>query len=112
MKDDLFADLVASAEEMVAIEKGELMPQAAAVHHYETLDVKAIREASGKNRKEFAAIIGASYETVKSWETNRRNPSGVAEKLLTLIKENPKQMVGLLDSGSAHDSTKNPSFSH
>lgn len=97
MKDDLFADLLTSAQEMVAIEQGALTPDPNAIHHYETLDVKAIREASGKNRKEFAAIIGASYETVKSWETNRRNPSGVAEKLLTLIKENPKQMVGLLE---------------
>lgn len=97
MKDDLFAELVTSAEEMVAIEKGESVPAADAVHHYETLDVRAIREASGKTRIEFAKIIGASYESVKSWEAKRRNPSGVTKKLLTLIQENPREMVRLLE---------------
>ena len=96
MKDELFSDLQASAEEMVAIENGEQQPSS--VHHYQTLDVKAIREASGKNRNEFAEIIGASYETVKSWENRRRNPSGVTKKLLTLIQDNPRKMIELLNN--------------
>lgn len=100
MKDDLFADLLQSAEEMVAIEKGETIPKPEHIHAYEMLDVKAIREASGKDRKEFATIIGASYESVKSWENHRRNPSGTAQKLLTLIKENPKQMIQLLETNT------------
>ncbi|MBN0987666.1 helix-turn-helix domain-containing protein [Amphritea sp. ZJ14W] len=101
MKDELFADLLSSAEEMVAIEKGEIIPDSGVVHHYETLDVKAIREASGKSRKEFADIIGASYEAVKSWENKRRNPTGPTKKLLTLVRENPRQMVAILEQESA-----------
>jgi putative transcriptional regulator len=98
MKDEIFADLLASAEEMIAIEKGQKVPAAGAVQHFETLDVKAIREAAGKDRQAFASIIGVSYESVKSWETRRRNPSGAAKRLLTLISVNPSGMVELLEA--------------
>ncbi|MEH6534235.1 MAG: NadS family protein [Photobacterium frigidiphilum] len=101
MKDELFADLLASAEEMVAIETGKMVPAKESMHVYDTLDVKAIREASGKDRKEFAKIIGASYDAVCSWENKRRNPSGVTKKLLTLIQENPVKMVHKLESAMA-----------
>ncbi len=47
MKDELFADLLASAEEMVRIEKGEQMPMEQHVHTFSEIDVKAIREATG-----------------------------------------------------------------
>jgi len=87
MKDELFADLIASAEEMVAIENG-----------IKILDVKSIREAAGKTREEFALIIGSSEETVKSWENKRRNPSGASKKLLYLIQTNPTQMIELLQT--------------
>lgn len=87
MKDELFADLMASAEEMVAIENGDKI-----------LDVKSIREAAGKTREEFALIIGSSEETVKSWENKRRNPSGASKKLLYLIQTNPTQMIELLQT--------------
>ena len=45
MKDELFADLLASAEEMVRIEKGEETPEPEHVHTFSEIDVKAIREA-------------------------------------------------------------------
>ena len=44
MKDELFADLLASAEEMVRIEKGEEAPEPEHVHTFSEIDVKAIRE--------------------------------------------------------------------
>lgn len=98
MNDELFTDLLASAEEMVAIENGEQRPAASTVHSYNTLDVKAIRVASGKSQLEFAHIIGASVESVKSWETRRRNPSGTTQKLLTLIQADPATMVQRLQA--------------
>ena len=100
MKKDLFADLVASAEAMVAIENGEIQPDKKSVHHFDTIDVKRIREEVGKNQAEFAEIIGASFDTVKSWESNRRHPSGTAKKLLTLIDKNPKEMIKVLEMAS------------
>lgn len=98
MKDELFNDLLASANEMVAIEKGECAPKAEDTHSYNIIDVKAIREALGKSRDEFALIVGTSSETIKSWETKRRNPTGPAQKLLRLIQSNPLQVVSVLEN--------------
>ncbi|MCV5632967.1 transcriptional regulator, partial [Escherichia coli] len=72
MKDELFADLLASAEEMVRIEKGEETPEPEHVHTFSAIDVKAIREATGLRQQDFAVAVGVSYDLVKSWETKRR----------------------------------------
>ena len=97
MNDELFADLLASTQEMVEIELGQRAVAEENMHSYALVDVKKIREATGKNREEFADIIGTSVETIKSWETKRRNPAGPAQKLLRLIQFNPKQMVAILE---------------
>lgn len=70
MKDELFADLLASAEEMVRIEKGEQMPKEQHVHTFSEIDVKAIREATGLKQQDFAAAVGVSYELVKAGKRN------------------------------------------
>lgn len=67
MKDELFADLLASAEEMVRIEKGEETPEPEHVHTFSEIDVKAIREATGLRQQDFAVAVGVSYDLVKSW---------------------------------------------
>ena len=97
MKDELFNDLLASAKEMVSIENGDRKPDADRIHSYDVVDVKAIREAAGKTRDEFALILGTSTETIKSWETKRRNPSGPAQRLLRLIQVNPVAMITVLE---------------
>ena len=89
MKDELFADLLASAEEMVRIEKGEQTPEPQHVHTYSPIDVKAIREATGLKQQDFALAVGVSYDLVKSWETKRRQPTGAPRKLLLLLQLNP-----------------------
>ncbi|BBV63965.1 hypothetical protein STW0522KLE44_03530 [Klebsiella sp. STW0522-44] len=70
MKDELFADLLASAEEMVRIEKGDETPKPEHVHTFSEIDVKAIREATGLRQQDFAIAVGVSYDLVKSWEKN------------------------------------------
>ena len=47
MKDELFADLQASTEEMIRIEKGEQTPKPEHFHTFSKIDVRAIREATG-----------------------------------------------------------------
>lgn len=101
MKDDLFADLLASAEEMVEIEKGERAPNPVHVHSYSTLDVKAIRESAGISRRELAQLLCVSYESVSSWENKRRNPSGLTRKVLNMIQHNPKHMIEELGATEA-----------
>ena len=96
MKDELFNDLLDSAKEMVAIEKGELVPASDRVHEFDSLDVRALRQATGKTQVEFASLIGASPDCLRSWEGGRRVPSGSARKLLMLINTDPKKMTEIL----------------
>lgn len=90
MRDELFADLLASAEEMVKIETGELTPDTKHVHTFNEIDVKTIRESTGLKQQDFAEAVGVSYDLVKSWETHRRHPTGAQRKLLLLLATEPK----------------------
>ena len=72
-----FNELQASLEEAVEIQQGRKAP--ARVTRYEIADVKAIREDLLKvTQVEFAATMGVSVDTIKSWECKRRNPAGLA----------------------------------
>lgn len=105
MKDELFADLLASAEEMVKIEAGEINPESKHVRTYNEIDVKKIREATGLKQKDFAEVVGVSYDLVKSWETHRRHPVGAQRKLLLLLKAEPRavSLLKLLDKADDDD---------
>ncbi len=87
MTDSIFADLSASLKEAVEIKKGVLKPTKTT--RYEVVDVKAIRASLNVSQQEFAQAIGASVDTIKSWESRRRNPTGMAAKVLTMISEQP-----------------------
>lgn len=90
----IFNELQASLEEAVEIQHGRKKP--ARVTRYEVADVKAIREDLLKvTQAEFAAAMGVSVETVKSWEGKRRNPTGLAAKVLNTIQEDPKVYAAL-----------------
>ncbi|ATP10238.1 transcriptional regulator [Aeromonas salmonicida] len=84
---NMFDELKASLEEAVEIKQGLL--ETAVRTRYEVADVKAIRLALNVSQQEFAQALGTSVDTVKSWETRRRNPTGLAAKVLTLMKEKP-----------------------
>lgn len=84
-----FNELQASLEEAVEIQQDR--KDAAHVTCYEIADVKAIREDLLKvTQAEFAATMGVSVDTIKSWESKRRNPAGLAAKVLATIQDNPK----------------------
>ena len=55
---------------------------------YEVADVKAIRAQLNVSQVEFAAVLGTSANTVKSWEKRHRNPTGLAAKVLATIRDN------------------------
>lgn len=63
MSDSIFGDLKASLEEAVAIENGQL---------------------------EAGNAIGYSLDTVKSWESKSRNPTGPTAKRLIAISKRPE----------------------
>ena len=58
MEDNLFDDLLASAEEMVAIESGNV--QATVTREYQRPDSKRIRKSLHLKQAEFAAALGVS----------------------------------------------------
>lgn len=83
----IFNDLKASLKEAVAVKQG--LNKASRVTSYEVADVKAIRAQLNVSQMEFAAVLGTSVDTIKSWENRRRNPTGLAAKVLATIKDNP-----------------------
>ena len=83
----VFNDLKASLEEAIAVEQGN--KKVSRVTSYEVADVKAIRAQLNVSQVEFAAVLGTSVDTIKSWEKRRRNPTGLAAKVLATIKDNP-----------------------
>lgn len=82
-----FDDLQTSLQEAVAIKKGVKKP--ARTTRYEIADVKAIRETLNVSQAEMAKALGTSVDTIKSWEAKRRNPTGLAAKVLAVIETNP-----------------------
>ncbi|AWK41270.1 helix-turn-helix domain-containing protein [Photorhabdus laumondii subsp. laumondii] len=82
-----FDELKASLEEAVEIKQGN--KAAARVTRYEVTDVKAIRAQLNISQTEMAEALGTSLDTIKSWEQKRRNPTGLAAKVLAIIQENP-----------------------
>jgi DNA-binding transcriptional regulator YiaG len=84
----LFDELKASLEEAVDIKNG--VKTAQRVTRYEVADVKAIREQLNISQREMAKALGTSVETIKSWEAKRRNPTGLAAKVLATIQANPE----------------------
>ncbi len=48
--------------------------------------IKTLRARLGETQPQFAQRLGVSLQTVKSWEGGQRNPSGMARKLLAMVK--------------------------
>lgn len=92
----IFNELKSSLEEAVEINNGR--KAASRVTRYEVADVRAIREQLNITQSEMAKALGTSVDTIKSWESKRRNPTGLAAKVLNVIRENPafyKALAGL-----------------
>ena len=83
----VFDELQTSLQEAVEIEQGKA--KASRVTRHEVADVKAIRAELHVSQAELAKAMGTSVDTVKSWEAKRRNPTGLAAKVLATIRDNP-----------------------
>ncbi|MGO2510893.1 NadS family protein [Marinomonas polaris] len=84
----LFNELKSSLEEAVEIHQGR--KKASRITRFEIADVKSIRDSLQVSQAEFAKALGTSVDTIKSWESRRRNPTGLAAKVLATIQDNPK----------------------
>lgn len=84
---NIFDDLKASLDEAISIKNGTQAP--GRITRYELADVKAIRAQLNISQSEMAKVLGTSVDTIKSWEAGRRNPTGLAAKVLAAIHANP-----------------------
>lgn len=95
--DDIFTDIVAGLGQAAAHGQGKTVP-GLVVHAPPAVDVTAIRKRTGKSRPDFAQSIGVPVETLRQWETRRRQPRGAALVLLTLLERNPRLVEDTLGS--------------
>jgi putative transcriptional regulator len=89
-------DLIQSANEALAIARGEAVP--ARAFPAAPIDVAAIRKGLGLSQQKFAARFGLSPALVRDWEQKRRNPDQAARTLLTVIARNPEAVEKALSA--------------
>ena len=87
-------DLIKSANEALAIAKGEAEP--AGIYVPESVDVAAIRKKQKLSQEAFADRYGLSVGTVRDWEQKRRSPDRAALILLSVIDREPDAVTRVL----------------
>ncbi|MDO4777041.1 MAG: type II toxin-antitoxin system MqsA family antitoxin [Cardiobacteriaceae bacterium] len=60
-----------------------------------TSPIMETRHKTGLSQNHFAAAIGISPNTLKSWEQGQRTPSGAAKALLKLLNKHPELIADL-----------------
>ena len=103
MNKELFADLMESMKEAVAISKGELAPSR--LFTVAPPDVKQVREKTGPSQSAFAQMIGVKVKTLQNWEQHRRQPTGAAAALLTIFDRVPDIAVKALHAAGDQGDT-------
>ena len=56
--------------------------------------IKRIRESQRVSQPVFARYLNTSESTIEKWETGAKKPSGMALKLLTIVKKHGLKMLG------------------
>jgi len=94
MKNEDFAQLLASIKEAGQIRSGKTQPSR--IKTIQSPDVYQIRTRLGLSQSEFALLIGVSPRTVQNWEQKRREPEGAAKALLIVADHNPQLVIEAL----------------
>ncbi|MBY0338888.1 MAG: helix-turn-helix domain-containing protein [Acetobacteraceae bacterium] len=58
----------------------------------EPVEVRSLREGLGQTREEFALRYGLEVETLRNWETGKRNPDATARAYLRAIANAPEEV--------------------
>ena len=59
----------------------------APLHNYSANEIKAIRIRHCMTQRLFAEAMGVSVKTVESWESGTNRPSGIANRMLQLLRQ-------------------------
>jgi putative transcriptional regulator len=96
MDKTLFESLKQGLKEAAAIRRGELAP--GRVTEISIPDAKTVRAKVGLSQSEFAQLIGVKVATLRNWEQHRRQPTGPAAALLTIVEKEPEAALRALHS--------------
>src|ERR1700687_3116756 len=100
MSDETFGELMMSAKQALAYERGEVSG-----HHVTRIvvprpprpvsstDIARIRRQLKYSQSVFARLLNVSPKTVQAWEQGIRVPSDAALKLLTIAKRHPEVLL-------------------
>ena len=53
-------------------------------------EVARVRHSLGLTQEDFAGLLGIGLSTLRSWEQNKREPSGAARMLITIALKHPE----------------------
>ena len=53
-------------------------------------EVAKVRHSLGLTQQDFAGLLGIGLSTLRSWEQNKREPSGAARMLITIALKHPE----------------------
>jgi putative transcriptional regulator len=91
------AELVGSMREALAHARGKLTLKTTKVprrtHNMSPAAIARIRRKLKASTPVFAAYLNVTPDTVRSWEKNRRQPSGAALRLLQIAEKRPEILL-------------------
>jgi len=94
VKEEMFAELIASVKEGGSILRGEKEPSRR--FHLNSPDIKRIRDGYQLTQDQFAAMLGISVRTLRNWEQGRRVPEGPAMVLLRVADKHPDAVMDVV----------------
>ncbi|MEZ5691174.1 MAG: helix-turn-helix domain-containing protein [Rickettsiales bacterium] len=92
MEKELFESLMRGARETADYTQGKPV-EGIRVHVPKKVNVKATRKKLKMTQKTFAETFGFSLQSVKYWESNRREPEAAAKVLLNTIAYSPETVI-------------------
>jgi len=108
MKSELFAELLASANEALEHAQGKRNLKSTTLARIadpmDAEEVREVRETLQASQAVFAHYLNVSTKLVQAWEARRRRPEGPALVLLRMMKQQP----GLVDTFYSGAMTQKP----
>lgn len=89
MAKEAFDRILAGLEDAAAFAEGDETRGKATAVEVPEVDVRELRSRLRMSRETFASRFGLNVETVRQWETKRRQPEGPARTLLRIIDREP-----------------------
>ena len=91
---NIFASIKTGINEAIKYENGTLNKKVRTnkifinkIPHYQSKQIKKIRNKLNLTQAVFAEILGVSIKTVEAWEAGKNVPNGSAQRILDLLKK-------------------------